>query len=382
MITIFLNQNIIKMINNSQEKNHNSIIIKVNYNNNLYELETITTISASELRKNIFSKFNINDSYILTYKNKKIIKNDSIPLLILFKDDNNPLLFINDNNTILPTINQKSSITINTNISQKNLLNIINSFFQSKYLPFNVSINTTMKGIYNIKFTKPYLASEFLKYYNNKLYKNNKQNQSITEISNKIVKQNNKKEFLTEDVNKISDYKIFYPKISSSFNKLKNSKKTSSSSSSMSDILFNNDKNLALYKVIKEISKSDKNAEKIISSGLYKYHQSYINTISPKKIKNLKKKEFINEKYILDDIYEGVYSFPFMSQEEKYIREKFLDKKNWLNKKGFLVSVGKYKMKYNYIPNYVNATPSESPLLHKYRDVNKKRWINRNGFLI
>ena len=105
-------------MNNSQQKNQNSITVKVNYNNNLYELETTTTISASELRKNIFSKFNINDSYILTYKNKKIIKNDSIPLLILFKDDNNPLLFINDNNTILPIINQKSSITINTNISQ------------------------------------------------------------------------------------------------------------------------------------------------------------------------------------------------------------------------------------------------------------------------
>ena len=374
-------------MNNSQQKNQNSITIKVNYNNNLYELETTTTISASELRKNIFSKFNINDSYILTYKNKKIIKNDSIPLLILFKDDNNPLLFMNDNNTILPIINQKSSITINTNISQKNLLNIINSFFQSKYLPFNANINNPMKGIYNIKFTKPYLASEFLKYYNNKLYKNNKKNQSLTEINNKIDKQNNKKEFLTEEVNKINDYKIFAPKISGSYNnlpfpKIKNSKKTSSSTSSMSDIVFNNDKNLALYKVIKEISKSDKNAEKIISSGLYKYHQSYINTISPKKVKNLKKNEFINDKYILDDIYEGVYSFPFMSQEEKYIREKFLDKKNWLNKKGFLVSVGKYKMKYNYIPNYVNATPSESPLLHKYRDVNKKRWINRNGFLI
>jgi hypothetical protein len=350
-------------------------------------MQTTTIISASELRKNIFSKFNINDSYILTYKNKKIIKNDSIPLSILFKDDNNPLLFINDNNTILPTINPKSSITINTNISQKNLLNIINSFFQSKYLPFNASINTPMKGIYNIKFTKPYLASEFLKYYNSKLYKNNKQNQSLSEISNKIDKENNKKEFLTVEVNKINDYKIYSPKISGSYNKLpfpkiKNSKKTSSSTLSMSDIVFNNDKNLALYKVIKEISKSDKNAEKIISSGLYKYHQSYINTISPKKVKNLKKNEFINDKYILDDIYEGVYSFPFMSQEEKYIREKFLDKKNWLNKKGFLVSVGKYKMKYNYIPNYVNATPSESPLLHKYRDVNKKRWINRNGFLI
>ena len=71
-----------------------------------------------------------------------------------------------------------------------------------------------------------------------------------------------------------------------------------------------------------------------------------------------------------------------MSKEEKYIREKLLDKKNWLNKNGFLVSVGKYKIKDNFIPNYVNATPSESPLIHQFRDVNKYKWINKRGFIL
>ena len=369
------------MINNSQEDKKNSIKIKLNYNNNIYEMETKTIISASELRKNIFSKLNIDDSFILSYKNQKI-RNDSIPLLILFKDDKNPLLFINDNNTILPIIKQNISINIKTNIPQKSLLNILNLFFQSKYLPFNASINTSMKGVYNIKFNKPYLASEFLKFYNNKVFKKYKNEISIDKVNNnKINRCSNKSECLTSEVNKSNSYNKDFLKMRNSYNKLvKNTKKIPT----ISDILLENDKNLALYKVIKENSKSDKISENIISSGIYKYHPSYINTIehSQTKTKNLKKKnEFINDKYIFDDTYEGIYSIPFMSQEEKHMRDVFLDKKNWLNKNGFIRSVGKYKMKDNFIPNYVNASPSESPLLHKYRDVNKKKWINRIGFI-
>ena len=78
-----------------------------------------------------------------------------------------------------------------------------------------------------------------------------------------------------------------------------------------------------------------------------------------------------------------MYSSPFMSGEEKYIREKYLDKKNWINNDGFIVSVGKYKMKDNkFIPNYVRATPSESPLNYKYRDIDKNKWINKSGFYL
>ena len=36
----------------------------------------------------------------------------------------------------------------------------------------------------------------------------------------------------------------------------------------------------------------------------------------------------------------------------------------------------------NYIPNYVNATPSEPPSNYKYRETNKKKWINKNGFIL
>ena len=356
------------MLLNSQENIDNSIIIKLCYNNNNYEVETSTKINASKLRQNIFSKYKINDSYILSYKNKIILKTDSTPLSILFKNDSNPLLFINDNNTILPSIKQNCSITINSKIPQQVLLNILNLFFQSKYLPLNANIKSPSKGIYIIKFSKPILATEFLNYFNKKLYKN------------KIINKNN---ILTIDVNK--NKKKVIPKISSSMNQLPILKeKINKKSTSESDILFKNDKNFQLYKVIKENSKSDLISQQTISSGINKYHQSCLHTLGQRKtkIKLLKRNDLINDKYCNEGTYEGVYSFPFMSEEEKYNREKYLDKKNWINKKGFMVSIGKYKMKDNFIPNYVNATPSESPLNYRYRDINKNKWINRNGFIL
>ena len=70
----------------------------------------------------------------------------------------------------------------------------------------------------------------------------------------------------------------------------------------------------------------------------------------------------------------------YLCPEEKYRHEAYLDKKNWINKRGFIVSVGKYKMKPNFISNYVGMTPSEPPVCYKYRDVNKKKWITPKGF--
>ena len=353
------------MIYHSQENNPNSIIIKLSYNDKYYELEISKEINAFQLRKKIFSKYNINDSYLLSYKNKKISKTDSTPLSILFQNDTKPLLFINDNNTILPSIRKNTSITINSKIPENKMLNILNLFFQSKYLPLNANIKSPSKGLYIIKFTKPNLASEFLNYFKNKKY------------LNKFYNKNNSSTIDADKSNKKFIPKITLPKNQLPILKEKTNKKTTSPS----DIVFKNDKDLQLYKVIKENSKSDLISEKTISSGINKYHQSCLNIGQKKtKIKIYKRNEFINDKYI-EEIYEGAYSFPFMSEEEKYNREKFLDKKNWLNKKGFIVSIGKYKMKDNFIPNYVNATPSESPLNHRYRDVNKNKWINKNGFI-
>ncbi|MCQ2815769.1 MAG: hypothetical protein MJ252_00735 [archaeon] len=70
----------------------------------------------------------------------------------------------------------------------------------------------------------------------------------------------------------------------------------------------------------------------------------------------------------------------YRNSEEKYQHEKYLDKANWLSKKGFVSSVGHYSSKPNFINNYVAMTPSLPPLLHKYRIVDKDKWITKKGF--
>ena len=312
--------------------------------------------------KLFFSKFNLDDSYILTYKNQRLSKNDFSFAYMIFKNDSNPLLFINDNNTILPNLKSSKTITLKSNLSQGKLLNIINSFFISKNIPFNASINHSTKGMYNIKFNNPQVSSNFLKYYHNKIQRSSNYANYQTEknINNKSI----------SNIIRINNQVKLPPIKEKPINK----------TSSTSNIVSKNDKSLSLYNVIKENSKSDLISQRIIESGYNFIRQPKIERKN--KIKLNRRKFYINEKYI-DEEYESLYSSPFMSGEEKYNREKFLDKKNWLNKDGFIVSVGKYKMKENnFIPNYVSATPSESPLNHKYRDINKNKWINKSGFII
>ena len=154
--------------------------------------------------------------------------------------------------------------------------------------------------------------------------------------------------------------------------------------SSVSEIVLKNDKSSSLNNVINENSKSDFISKKIIESGFNKLRQENKKTKKNTKLKkkSSKRRFYINEKHINEE-YEGLYNFPYMSEEEKYFREKFLDKKNWINKSGFIVSVGKYTMKSNnFIPNYVHATPSEPPLNHKFREIDKNKWINKSGFYL
>ena len=347
------------------------LILKLNYNNQLYEIPVEKDIKVNELRQGIFSELNLNNSFILTYKNQKIGKNDLTPLYILFKDDQNPLLFINDSNTILPNVKSNNTITLNSKLSQQNLLNIINSFFISKNIPFNASIKNIAKGIYNIKFNNSQLSSEFMKYYQLKIHKfNNSTEKNYSPLSN--IRYKSKKAF--KNILKINKH-LKLPKIKD---------KIINKTSSVSEIVLNNDKSSSLNNVINENSKSDFISKKIIESGFNKLRQENKKTKKNTKLKkkSSKRRFYINEKHINEE-YEGLYNFPYMSEEEKYSREKFLDKKNWINKSGFIVSVGKYTMKSNnFIPNYVHATPSEPPLNHKFREIDKNKWINKSGFYL
>ena len=73
-------------------------------------------------------------------------------------------------------------------------------------------------------------------------------------------------------------------------------------------------------------------------------------------------------------------SSPYISENEKRILEEKENRKHFFKNKNFVVSVGKYSMKPNFIPNYVGMTPSENPKTHEFRKVNKNKWITNKGF--
>lgn len=69
-----------------------------------------------------------------------------------------------------------------------------------------------------------------------------------------------------------------------------------------------------------------------------------------------------------------------MTFEEMKKKEEKENKKKWISKQGFANSVNRSLSKSLLIPNYVNLTPSESPLNHHFRDIKKSKWINEKGF--
>ena len=98
------------------------------------------------------------------------------------------------------------------------------------------------------------------------------------------------------------------------------------------------------------------------------------------KIQNIK-----NNQKLMNDFYSQQYyirnSSPYISEEEQRILNEKENKKHFLNQKDFILSVGHYSIKPNYIENYVQMTPSENPLNHKFREEKKEKWITKKGFI-
>ena len=306
------------------------LIIKI-----IDELKVSSESLISELRQMILDKYLLSPfNYSIFYKNKKLSINDFHRVSLLFNYDLNPFLFIVNNNILMPvTQEQNTLIGIPSNLNEKKVTDLLNKFFEYKSLPFNANIKNVIKGKYKIQFNKPLLANEFIQFYNI----------------------NNDKKYKNNDINNIT---IKLPKI----------KKGKFRSVSTDNIVERNKKENIIKKVIRSNTKDMCISDKSVSSGINLYHSSLMN----------------NKKRYNQNEYQGVSYLPFLNPDEKYYREKYLDKKKWLNKKGFMVSVGNYKMggDNHFISNYVSATPSESPLCHNFREVHKNKWVNKKGFYL
>ena len=302
--------------------------VKININNTI-DIITISSDSLiSELRQMILDKYLLSPfNYSIFYKNKKLSMNNFQKISSLFYEDNNPFLFIVNDNIFLPSLETaRNSINIISNSNEKKISDLINKFFEYKHLPYNARMKNILKGKYKIMFNKPLLANEFIQFYN-------------------ITNEKDRKY-----------YEVELPKIKKKFRSI-----------SSDYIIEKNKKENFIKKVINSNSRDNYITDKSMRSGVNLFHDS----LKHKKLNKRNRNE-----------YKGEYYLPYLNPDEKYYREKLLDKKNWLDKKGFMASVGNYKMGGNshFISNYVSATPSESPLCHNFRDIRKDKWINKKGF--
>ena len=77
-------------------------------------------------------------------------------------------------------------------------------------------------------------------------------------------------------------------------------------------------------------------------------------------------------------------SSPYINFLHKEYLDKIENKKKWVCNKDFITSVGSAENNKNIfiIKNYVNITPSNSPLLYKFRNENKTKWMSKKGFIL
>ncbi len=304
--------------------------------------------------------------------------------------------------TILNKIPYSTSINKNSSISQTieiifNSLKLNPKFYEISYENniLNLNDNRSLSTIIGNKRTLffhlnkkkiKFLSGKKLPYLNNLSYSSNKDstsfcsniNDKIKKSSpNEIKKKNNyclnlkqvktglNKNTLTKNYSQVTKSNPNFGKIK--FKKLNLFSNNSKSSSR----LFGGKKKMVLNKLNDNnynISLTPRNYTNNFSLGQF---DPYINKESSEIINNF----YSNQKFVRN-------ASPYITEEEKRIIEEKINKKKFLTKNGFLTCVGKYKMKPNFIKNYVQMTPSESPLKFKFRVENKNKWLTKKGFII
>lgn len=106
---------------------------------------------------------------------------------------------------------------------------------------------------------------------------------------------------------------------------------------------------------------------------------SHINKVQEKTVK-----EKILENYYKNSVNSKIIKVflrnasPYMSEEDKQHHEYKENKQRWISKDFVKYSAKKYQ----FIPNYINLDEfKNSPLNHKFREVDKKKWVASNFYL-
>ena len=70
---------------------------------------------------------------------------------------------------------------------------------------------------------------------------------------------------------------------------------------------------------------------------------------------------------------EGPYiTYEMIKRQQERVSYTQDSKKKWITKTGFRSAARSFE---RFIPNYVQASPSENPSLHVFRDTDRRRWL-------
>ena len=329
------------------------IDIVVIFNSIPYSITIDKSGLISQVIEAIFESFNLNSKiYEILFQKKPLKITDNRPLISLIGNKNNSVFTINKK-TILSSVG-KELINGNNKLKKKaNNENLISSNYQYSLLLSNSNLNEVKNLISNFNNLKKSNQAKILSNENNKVKITFNSNENKNEFINyyNSIKQNNKnsKKLDFTKINHNKNFSVNQNILTSERKKRKN-------------------KNFTLsYDFSSQQPLTPRNFSKNFSFGEL---DPFISSESSKIINNF----YSHQKFVRN-------SSPYITEDEKRKYEEKENKKKFLNKKGFFVSVGKYSMKPNYIGNYVQMTPSESPLNFKFRVDNKNKWLTKKGFI-
>lgn len=301
----------------------NIITISLFYNGREYFLTINKKKTLYDLINLIINKFNINISlFDLIYDNRPLQINKMITLEELVGNIDNPPFMLRKKIYREDEKTKEMCVVIEHFPSFRDLTEQIDYFFQN--------VNAKNKN-YDIEYKNSYCVIYFYS----------------KEVSFAFVQYMNALKYSNDLYYKIK-IKLGYPEY---YTKL------------------NNSSSIRIIKINPETKrKNDKN--NLSMSKNNSANRSYIHPTN---------KSYLNRYYSYQKFIRN--GSPYLSEEERRRIDERVNKKKWITKKGFICSIGNYSMD-REIKNYVNETPSESPLKHDFRVVNKRKWMNNKGFIL
>ena len=323
----------------------------INNNNNANPLfKIVSKKNKTPMKLNLKPKIKSSNDFISITSRRKTPQK---PNFLTISMQENQINFKNKKNKLYNnysvTISQIPSVqdieNILKNYNSKHSINSYNT--KKKNYGNNNGVMTILKDdSVQIDFKDEMTLNEFISYisfikYENKYFKN-----IIIQKDNSLFKKNGKNlSYSMKNISKNEIHKI---------NRHNNSRS--------SDKIMISENNININDVIKAIKKHELNNDC--------YHGLSLNRDG--------EDEIITDYYRQQNYLRN--SSPYISENEKRILEEKENRKHFFKNKNFVVSVGKYSMKPNFIPNYVGMTPSENPKTHEFRKVNKNKWITNKGF--